>query len=365
MSRDASKPSLLAAMQDYLAKAGQGSWAGQEHLYGSGSVAQLEAKLARFYDKRYAVCVSNATIGLLAVALALDLRAADFVTTPYTYGATVATWLMLGSRAVFADIDPETLTVNPASARSAITGGTRAVLAADVYGHPADSFRLRRLANEFGLWYVADAAQSFGAMRDGKPASAQADVIVTSFTVGKTLFAGEGGAVLCDNPNVYARLLWFSQHPARQKKELGLHLVNEFGLNGRIHPLATIWANATFDESLARLRSWQQHCFRLIKVLNSTGLTELIHFEKRRIAPSFFRLTAAWRYRPKIRDLESTLRKAGSAFRVATAPVNLIYRQPAFLAQYQGRFAVPKPCREAERQARLRFSLVPGHEKFR
>ncbi len=59
-------------------------------LVGSGSVSELEAKLRKHYGMQYALCVSNATTGLLAVALALDLRRVEFVTTPYTYGASLA-----------------------------------------------------------------------------------------------------------------------------------------------------------------------------------------------------------------------------------------------------------------------------------
>ena len=125
------------------------------HLSGNGPVADLEKQLCALYGVRHALCVSSATMGLLAVALALDLRRSEFVTTPYTYGATLAGWLLLGNRPVFADIDPHTLTLDPESTRRTITTHSKALLAVDIYGIPSDSAALRRTADEFGIPYIA------------------------------------------------------------------------------------------------------------------------------------------------------------------------------------------------------------------
>jgi perosamine synthetase len=144
-------------------------------LVGSGAVAELEAKLRQHHGMRYALCVSSATSGLLAVALALNLRCAEFITTPYTYGASLAGWLILGNRPVFADIDAQTLTLAPEAVPRCTTPRTKAILAVDIFGNPADMHALRRVADEHGLWYVADAAQSLGARRDGLPASSLAE----------------------------------------------------------------------------------------------------------------------------------------------------------------------------------------------
>jgi len=328
------------------------------HLSGQGDVAELERKLARFYGVRYAILVANATLGLLAVAIALGLRRAEFVTTPWTYGASLSGWLLLENRPVFADVDPMTLTLDPEAVRTTITSSTRAILAVDTYGVPCDSEALRALADEYGLWYVADGAQSFGATRSGLPASALADAIVISFTVGKTLFAGEGGAILTNNPELYEKLLWYTQHPSRQSRELGLSLTNEFAINARIHPAAAVWANMCFEEALQKLRVHQAECFRLIRIMNSTGLTEPIDFESRGIVPTFFRLTAAWKGHPAPAKLARALNEGGGAgqVRILSRPAVPIYRHPAFVAQYGRRR--PTRCKEAERQAAKRFLVL-------
>ena len=121
------------------------------HLYGGGAVAALEARLRAFYGVRHALCVSSASTGLLAVGLALNLRRSDFVTTPYTYGATLSGWLLLGNRPVFADIDPHTLALDPESARQWITPRTKAIIPVHLYGQPADMSEFQELARRT-LW---------------------------------------------------------------------------------------------------------------------------------------------------------------------------------------------------------------------
>lgn len=319
------------------------------HLSGNGAVAALEGRLRAFYGVRHALCVSSASMGLLALALALNLRRSDFVTTPYTYGATLSGWLLLGNRPVFADIDPQTLALDPESARQWITPRTRALLAVDIHGIPSDTAALRRLADEFGIPYIADAAQSFGALREGRPASVDADALVISFTAGKTLCAGEGGAILTNHDALFDKLVWYTQHPQRQRRDLGLNFSNEFALNGRFHPLAAQQANAGFDAALDRLRRHQAACFVAINELNETGLIEPISFREQRIEPTFFRLTAAWKNEPP---------NQLPGWQIESPPVDLLYRHPAFIAQFKRRLRSVPECRVAEDQARRRFSVV-------
>jgi perosamine synthetase len=326
-------------------------------LAGTGAVGALEEKLRKHFGMRRALCVSSATTGLLAVALAMELRRADFITTPYTWGGTLAGWLLMGNRPRFADIDPVTLCLDPGSAARAVTPATRAILAADIYGVPCDQQALRRLADELGIWYVADAAQSLGARRDGRPASALADAVVVSFTTGKTVDAGEGGAVLTNRDDIYERLLWHTQHPLRQRRELGSGLDNEFALNGRIHPWAATRAVATFDARLSALARRRYAAADLIGALNGSGLTQPIDFSDRGIEPAFFRVTAAWRRNEQSSRLGDYLSTAGWVVAVGPAPVRLVYRQTGFLAQF-ARCRTGARCPVAEQQARRRFCVT-------
>lgn len=347
-----------SAIRKFLASASSSEGVRQAHLVGSGAVAELEEKLKQHYAMRYALCVSNATTGLLAIALALDLKERDFVTSPITYGASLAGWLALGNRPVFADADASTLTLDCQAARRAITCETGAILSVDTLGNPADQVGLRRIADESGLWYIADAAQSLGAYRTGIPASSLADALVVSFTTGKTVFAGEGGAVLTNNTELYRKLVWHTQHPFRQRRDIGLKLTNEFALNGRIHPLAAVWANACFEASLEHLKWHQEKCFQLIDALNSIRLTERISYKAHSILPSFFRLGAIWKREQLPSVLLSELEHRKLAVNFEPLPVHLIYEQPAFLAQFQRRPRKRPHCPIAERCARDSFCVT-------
>lgn len=345
------------AVYDFVSKSTGNGSSGFVHLCGTGAVAELEAKLRIHYGMNHALCVSNGSLGLMTIAVALGLRDTAFITTPSTYGASIAGWLLLGNKPVFADIDPMTLTLEPGSVEKAITRDTKAILSVDIFGNPCDMAGLRRIADEHGLWYIADCAQSLGARRDSKQSGSLADALVVSFTVGKPLFAGEGGAILTNNTALYNRLLWFSQHPLRQRRELGLRLDNEFAINARIHPLAAIWANSVFEQSLEAVTVRRQGYFELIKALNQIGLTEEIRFVEDSIEPTFFRFTAAWKRRPCEARLVKALRKCSLNVGLEPFPIRLLYRQSSFLAQY-GKSVKHVYCTEAERQHRTRFCMA-------
>jgi len=263
------------------------------HLNGTGPVRELEEKLETYWGFDHALCVSSATMGIRAVFQALGLSEETFITTPYAWGGTIAGPLDLGARPIFADICPDTLGIDPQAVRRQVEEhpNSEAILAVDAFGIPSDSKNLRRVADEKGLIYIGDAAQSFGARRNGAPASTHADACVTSFTAEKALFAGEGGAVLTSNRELYERLIWQCQHPRRQKRELGLALTNELALNARINPVAAIWANEQFCSSLEDVGSRRRVASDLISGLSgAAGLVQAPNFASREIEPSYFRI---------------------------------------------------------------------------
>jgi dTDP-4-amino-4,6-dideoxygalactose transaminase len=341
--------------------AGGDGWS-RAQLTGLGPVAELERKLRTVSTKKFALCVSSGTAGLLTVARALDLGGREVVVPAYTYGATLAGLMLLGARLVFADIDPATLTLDPRAVDRVVTPRTAAILSVDIHGVPADDASLRAIADQHGCWYVSDAAQSLGASRCGRPASSLAHAAVTSFTVGKSLFAGEGGAILTDDADLYERCIWESQHPARQARELGMDLVNEFGLGARIHPFAALWGAVVFDDAFHWLASHQDRCLRIVSALNDLGMTEPIHFDEQRIRPAFHRLTAGWLHAHRPRDLSRLLEERGLRVSLGESTVDVVFRRAAFRAQYRSRYRVPARCTVAERQVRKLFCLVPNDD---
>jgi len=172
----------------------------------------------------------------------------------------------------------------------------------------------------------------------------------------KTLCAGEGGAVLTNRRDIYEKLIWWTQHPHRQRRELALALDNEFALNGRLNPLAAALANCRFEAALAQLDAHRQECFHIIDQLNQSRTTE--HIDYNGMSPSFCRLTAAWKRSAVPEELCNELRFGGIVCEVSPNPIRLVYKQPAFRAQYGSRLDAKPNCPNAERQERRRFAIA-------
>lgn len=244
--------------------------------------------------------------------------------------------------------------VDPASVAARVTPRTRAILAVDIDGTPCDSAALREVADAHGLWYVADAAQSLGATVRGHFASVEADALVVSFTAGKTVDAGEGGAVLTRHGWLHERLVWHTRHPQRQARDLGLRLTNELAINARIHPAAASDAEAGFDQGLALLSGRRELCFAMLRALEPPGLIEPCGMPGRRaLRPASYRLSVAAREdcgHDIDRQLERWLCDTGFNVSVEPSPVGLVYRLPGFPSSDSG----PTPCPVAQTQCELR-----------
>ena len=179
-------------------------------------IAVFEAGLAEATGARHAIAFSSGTAALHGAAVASGLGPGDeAITTPLTFAATANAVLYAGAEVRFADIDPGTLIIDPARVAAAMTPRTRAILAVDYAGHPADYDALRRStvgARGAPPTIIADASHSLGATRDGRAVGTLADMTILSFHPAKILTTGEGGAVLTDDDDRAARLRRFRNH---------------------------------------------------------------------------------------------------------------------------------------------------------
>lgn len=165
------------------------------------AVAQFEEDFAAFCGTKHAVALNSGTSALHLALLAADIGPGDeVITVPMTFVATVAAIVYAGATPVFVDIDPASLTMDPAAVEAAITPRTRAILPVHLHGRLADMSALAAIASRHGLVLIEDAAQAHGARRDGKCAGAFGAMGCFSFYPGKNLGAcGEGGAVTTDD----------------------------------------------------------------------------------------------------------------------------------------------------------------------
>lgn len=160
-------------------------------------VAAFEQEFSEHFGLgRACVAVNSGTSGLHLGLLAAGVKAGDEVIVPsFTFAATANAVALTGATPVFADIDPASFCLDPASVEAAITPRTVAIMPVHLYGHPADMRELRRIADAHGLRLFEDAAQAHGASLDGTPVGAFGDFAMFSLYPTKNMTSGEGGMV--------------------------------------------------------------------------------------------------------------------------------------------------------------------------
>ena len=186
---------------------------GSDFLTTGPEVTAFEADLSAASGVSHAAVLNSGTSALHAAYAAIGVSPGDeIVTSPLTFAATGNAALYLGARPVFVDIDASTGLIDPELVERAITSRTRAIVAVDYAGQPADYDALRAVAERHHVPVVADAAHSLGATDNGRAVGTLADATALSFHPVKLITTGEGGAVVTDNPDAHARVVEFRSH---------------------------------------------------------------------------------------------------------------------------------------------------------
>jgi len=213
---------------------------------GGPKVKALEAAWAKRYGVKHAVTVNSATSGLVAAMGAIGLGPGDeVILPPWTMSATAMAPLAYGGIPVFADIEDETFCIDPAQVAAHITPKTRAILAVNLFGHPAPLQRLRKLADDYGLYLVEDSAQAPWALEDGRRAGAVGHIGVYSLNFHKHIHSGEGGVCVTDDAKLADRLRMIRNHGENAAAEMADgDLTNLVGFNLRMTELSAAVALA-------------------------------------------------------------------------------------------------------------------------
>jgi dTDP-4-amino-4,6-dideoxygalactose transaminase len=174
-------------------------------------VAAFEQEFgAHFADGRETVAVNSGTAGLHLGLLAAGIGPGDEVIVPsFTFAATGNSVALTGASPVFADIEPEHFSLDPASVEAAITPRTKAIMPVHLYGHPAHMTELQAIADRHGLAIFEDAAQAHGAALGGRKVGTFGRFAMFSLYPTKNMTSGEGGMIVADGPELAraARLL--------------------------------------------------------------------------------------------------------------------------------------------------------------
>ncbi len=189
-------------------------------------VAEFEEAFAARVGAAHAVSFSSGTAALHAAAFAAGLKPGDeAITTPLTFAATANCVLYQGATPVFADVCRDTLNLDPEQIEKKISPKTRAILAVDYAGHPADLNPIFDVARRHGLIVIEDACHALGAEYGGRFVGSFADMTVFSFHPVKHITTGEGGMVATHDPKLAETLRRFRNHgissDARQRQSAG------------------------------------------------------------------------------------------------------------------------------------------------
>lgn len=222
-------------------------------------VPEFEREFAAAVGAREAVAVSSGTAALHASMHALGIGAGDEVIVPaLTFAATANSVVYQGGTPIFADVDPQTLLIDPASVAARLTPRSRAIVGVDYGGQPCDYDALRELATAHGVRLVADACHAPGGSWNGRPVGTLADCSTFSLHPVKHVTSGEGGVVTTDDPGLAARMRIFRNHGIttdhRQREITGswLYEMVELGYNYRLTDIQC----ALGRSQLARLAGW-------------------------------------------------------------------------------------------------------------
>src|SRR4051794_1140057 len=213
-----------------------GAWG--EDFMGGPRVRALEAAWAERFEVRHALSMNSATSGLNAAAAAAGVGPGDeVIVSPYTMTASAVCALVHGAIPVFADIEPDTFCLDPRSVRERITPRTKAIVAVDIFGCPADFDALLEIAREHELVLIEDAAQAPGATRGGRPAGTLGHIGIYSLNYHKTIQCGEGGVVVTDDDALAERLALARNHGEAVVADMGSRAADVLGFNYRLGEL--------------------------------------------------------------------------------------------------------------------------------
>lgn len=226
-----------------------GSWG--ERFLGGPRVREFEERLCRLFAVRHAVTMNSATSGLIAAMGAIGISPGDeVIVPPYTMSATATAPLVYGGVPVFVDVEDETFGLDPAAVERAVSPRTRAILAVNLFGHPARLSELRAIADRHGIFLVEDNAQGPLASDNGRFAGTIGHIGVFSLNYHKHVHCGEGGFCLTDDDEAATRLRLIRNHAESCAEESGVADASRLiGFNFRLTELSAAVAIAQYERA--------------------------------------------------------------------------------------------------------------------
>lgn len=210
--------------------------------------AAFEAEYAREFGARHALAYPNGTMAILAGLYAIGVGAGDEVVCPsLTYWASVVQLYALGATPVFADVQPESLCLDPADVENCITERTKAIVVVHYAGVPAEIDRIIEIADKHGLRVFEDCSHAHAGRYKGKQVGTFGDAAGYSLMSGKAFAVGEGGVLTTNSRLIYERAVLFGhyeRHSTLQAPEVARYSgIPSGGIKGRMHQASSAFGH--------------------------------------------------------------------------------------------------------------------------
>jgi perosamine synthetase len=314
-------------------------------------VREFEQKFAKYTGAGEAVAVSSGTAALHAVMHGIGLEPGDEVIVPaLTFVASANCVIYAGGTPVIADVDTETLLIDPFDVESKITPRTRAIVAVDYAGQPCDYDALRALAQAHGLTLVADGCHALGATYKGRPAGTLADFTAFSLHPVKAMTTAEGGVVTTESFELSHRLRRFrnhgitSDHFIREQQNSWFYEMVDLGFNYRLSDLQCALGISQLD----RLSHWVQRR-RAIAARYDQAFSQFPALKKQRIRPEVGHAYHLYVVRLPAHYFAVDRERIFAALRAEGIGVNVHYLPVHLHSYYRQRFGtLPGQCPRAE-----------------
>jgi len=227
---------------------------------------EFEKKYARMLGRKFGLAYHNGTAAILGAMYGLGIGVGNEVITPsLTYWASVAPAYSLGATPVFADVDPDTICIDPKDIDHRITPRTKAIIVVHYAGMPADMDAIMKIAAKHNLKILEDCSHAHGALYKGREIGTFGDVAAFSLMTGKSLAIGEAGILFTDDRKVYERALLFGHYIRHD--EITLKELKPFvglpcgGFKHRMHQLSSAFG-------LVQLELYPQQMAEIDRAMN-------------------------------------------------------------------------------------------------
>ena len=243
-------------------------------MSGTDVTRQFESEFAAWQGTEYALGFCNGTASLHAAMFGCHIGVGDEIICPsITYWASATPCFSLGATVVFADIDPETLCLDPNDIERHISPRTKAIVVVHYASHPADMDPIMEIARRHGLKVIEDVSHAQGGLYKGRKLGSIGDVGAMSLMTGKSFAIGEGGILVTDDREIYERAIAFGHHE-RHADSLTIASLRQYselpmgGYKHRMHQMSAAVGRVQlkyYDERCAEIRRAMAYFWELLK----------------------------------------------------------------------------------------------------